>query len=84
MVAYILIPGMAIAGYAAAPFWVVLFGVAGIASEGWWIKLRQFYLRPRPSWSAKITTYFVTGILANIGLSALAYGAGRLARALTS
>jgi hypothetical protein len=81
MLTYILLAIMAAAGYAAAPWWVVLLGVAGIASEGWWAKLPWLH-RPGPAWSAKITTYFVSGLLANVGVSALAYGAGRLARAM--
>ena len=76
MLAYVIVPAMAVAGYAGAPLWVILFGVAGIASEGWWSKLQLL----RQPWSTKVTAYFVTGILGNIVLSAISYGAGRMVR----
>ena len=81
MLAYVIVPAMAVAGYAGAPLWVVLFGVAGIASEGWWSKLQLLRQQPRQPWSTKVTAYFVTGILGNIVLSAISYGAGRIVRA---
>ena len=82
MLAYGIIAAMAVAGYLAAPAWIVLLGVAGAISEGWWRKLW-----PRPNealsaWSSKTWTYFVTGILASIGLSAIGYNLGRLTRHL--
>ena len=81
MLAYVIISAMAIAGYAGAPLWVVLFGVAGIASEGWWSKLQVLRQQPSQPWSTKTKTYFVVGILGNIVLSAISYGAGRIVRA---
>lgn len=82
MLAYLILPVMAAAGYTGFPPWVVLLGVAGIASEGWWAKLDRLRQHPDERWSTKVTAYFVTGILTNIGLSAVAYAAGRLARSL--
>jgi len=82
MLAYVIVPAMALAGYAGAPLWVILFGVAGIASEGWWSKLQLLRQQPRKPWSTKVTAYFVTGILGNIVLSAISYGAGRILRAM--
>ena len=35
-----------------------------------------------PPWSTKITAYFVTGVAASIGLSAVAFYLGRMARVL--
>ena len=81
MLAYVIVPAMAVAGYAGAPLWVVLFGVAGIASEGWWGKLQLLRQQPSQRWSTKVTAYFVTGILGHIVLSTLAYGIGRMVRA---
>lgn len=81
MLAFVIISAMAIAGYAGAPLWVVLFGVAGIASEGWWSKLQLLRQQPSQPWSTKTKTYFVAGILGNIVLSAISYGAGRIVRA---
>lgn len=82
MLAFLIIPLMALAGYAAMPAWVVLLGVAGMADEGWWTKVQQLWRNPRAVWSAKVRAYFVTGVMANIGLSAVAYGMGWAARAL--
>jgi hypothetical protein len=81
MLTFVIISAMAIAGYAGAPLWVVLFGVAGIASEGWWSKLQVLRQQPSQPWSTKTKTYFVAGILGNIVLSAISYGAGRIVRA---
>ena len=81
MLAFVIISAMAIAGYAGAPLWVVLFGVAGIASEGWWSKLQVLRQQPGRPWSTKMKGYFVTGIVGNIVLSAIGYGAGRILRA---
>jgi hypothetical protein len=81
MLAYVILPAMAIAGYLGAPVWLVLFGVAGIASEGWWAKLQRLRQQPRQPWSTKVVAYFVTGILANLALAALSFAAGRLVRA---
>ena len=80
MLAYVIISAMAVAGYAGAPLWVVLFGVAGIASEGWWSKLQSLRQQPSQPWSTKTKAYFVTGILGNIVLSAISYGVGRIVR----
>ena len=81
MLAYVIISAMAIAGYVGAPFWVVLLGVAGIASEGWWSKLQSLRQQPSQRWSTKMKAYFVTGIVGNIVLSAISYGVGRIMRA---
>jgi hypothetical protein len=81
MLAYVIIPAMGIAGYAGAPLWVVLFGAAGIATEGWWSKLQQLWRQPGRPWSTKTTAYFITGVIGNIVLSAISHGIGRLARA---
>jgi hypothetical protein len=81
MLAYVIISAMAIAGYAGAPLWVVLFGIAGIVPEGWWSKLQLLRRQPGQPWSTKTKTYFVAGIVGNIVLSAISYGAGRIVRA---
>ena len=82
MLPYLIIPAMAVAGYLGAPWWVVLLGAAGIVSEGWWLKVQRLRQRPRQPWSTKTTAYFVTGILANIGLSAVSYGIARIVHAM--
>lgn len=81
MLAYVIIPAMAAAGYAGAPAWIVLLGIAGVASEGWWDKLQRLRQQPRQPWSTKTTAYFISGIVGNLTLSLLAYLAGHILRA---
>ena len=72
---------VALAGYAGAPWWwSVVCGGACLTLEGWWDKLNDLRRHGRASWSTKITTYFVTGVLSNVCLAALGYGFGRLLR----
>ena len=82
MLAYAVLAAMTLAGYFAAPVWLVLLGVVGLLSEGWWLKMRRLWQEPRMPWSTKITAYFVTGVAASIGLSAVAFYLGRMARVL--
>jgi hypothetical protein len=53
-----------------------------MADEGWWAKVQQLWRSPRAAWSTKVRAYFVTGLAANVALSAAAYAAGRVVRAL--
>lgn len=81
MVAFGIILCMGLTGYAGAPWWLVLPGAAGLTLSDWWMKLRLLYWEPSAAWSTKTTTYFVTGIVRDIGFTALAFGAGRVVRA---
>ena len=75
---------VALAGYAGAPWWWSLVcGAACLTLEGWWEKLKSMSRHGRASWSTKITTYFITSVLSNVCLAALAYGFGRLVRSWT-
>jgi hypothetical protein len=69
-----------LAGYAGTSWWFVLAGAVALTLDGWWAKLRLLRHEPRMTWSSKITTYFVTGFVTNIGFAAFVYGAGRVAR----
>lgn len=69
-----------LAGYAGTPWWFVLIGAAGLTLDGWWMKLKLLRREPRVAWSSKITTYFVTGIVTNIGFATFVYGLGRMLR----
>jgi hypothetical protein len=81
MVPYAVVFVMAAAGCLGLPAWVVLLGAAGVVSEGWWTQAQRLHRHPRQLWSKKTTAYFVTGILANLAVSAAGYGIGRAARA---
>jgi hypothetical protein len=80
MVAYATIVVLPLAGYFNAPDWLVLAGAAVLTLDGW--GLRGLPPRSRMHWTSKITTYFVTGLVANLILAALAFAAGRALRAL--
>ena len=71
------------AGFAGASWWLVPLAAAGLTIEGWWEKgrllLRQ---QPRVLPSSKIVTYFVTGVVANLGYCALSFLCGRIVRSL--
>jgi hypothetical protein len=80
MLAYTVILVMGAAGYANATAWLIPWGAACLVLDSWkpWRLNRQ----PRISWTSKTTTYFVTGVIADLGLAALGFGAGRLVRTL--
>src|SRR5262245_39999748 len=80
MLTYASILAMGLAGYAGAPWWLVLPGAACLTFDSWGSKLLPLDRHPRVSWSSKTTTYFVTGVCLDIVLAALGFGAGRLAR----
>jgi hypothetical protein len=78
MATYTILLAMAAAGYAGAPGWVVIAGAAGLTFAGW----RPWRLgrKARAAWSSKTRTYFVTGVVMDLVLAALALEAGRLLR----
>jgi hypothetical protein len=77
---------LALAGYMGVPAWTVLAGAACLTLHSWrpWRPGRQWsqWGQPPGTSTSKITTYFVTGVVADLGLAALAFGAGRIVRAL--
>jgi hypothetical protein len=78
MLTYAVIIGMGLAGYWGAPWWLVLAGGVALSLGAWWMKLLQLGL----AWSSKSTTYFVTGVALDIALATVAFGAGRIVRAV--
>jgi hypothetical protein len=80
MVPYGVVLGVALAGYMGAPGWAVLPGAACLTLDGW--RLWRLGRQARGPWTSKATTYFVSGIVADLLLAALAFGAGRMARIL--
>jgi hypothetical protein len=73
---------MGLAGYAGFPWWLVPVGAIALTLGPWWVKLLRMAREPHAAWSSKATTYFVTGVILDIALAALAFGAGRLVRAV--
>lgn len=69
---------VALAGFAGAPLWFALLAAAGLTIDDW---AKMWPLRsPAVTLSAKMITYFVTGILANIFYAAVGYAVGAAAR----
>jgi hypothetical protein len=80
MIAYAVIFALGLAGYMNAPAWLVPAGAACLTLDGW--RLWRLGRQARGPWTSKATTYLVTGIVADLVLAALAFGAGRMARIL--
>lgn len=80
MVTYAIILASCVAGYLQAPGWLVLAGAGCLTLDGW----RGWGVkgRPRINWTSKTTTYFVTGLVLNLLVTAGSFGAGRVARFL--
>ena len=82
MLEYVMLLLVGLAGYADASWWLVPLAAGGLTIEGWWEKARLLRQHPRLPLSSKIVTYFVTGVIANIGFSALSFLCGRVVRRL--
>jgi hypothetical protein len=80
MVTYAVILALWLAGYMNAPAWLVPAGAAALTLDGWrpWRLGRQ----ARGPWTSKVATYFVTGVVTDLVLAALSFGAGRIVRLL--
>jgi hypothetical protein len=71
---------VALAGYVGAPWWFVLLGAAGLTIDGWAMKLKLLRQYPSVPLSTKMVTYFVTGVVTNLGFAALSYVFGGFVR----
>jgi hypothetical protein len=86
MIVSTVVLALALAGYMGVAAWMVLAGAACLTLDSWkpWRAGRHWshWGRPPGAWTSKTTTYLVTGVLADLGLAALAFGAGRIVRTL--
>jgi hypothetical protein len=80
MLTYAVILALALAGYLEVSGWMVPAGAACLTLDAW--RLWRLGPQSRIDWTSKTTTYFVTGVVANLILAALAFGAGRLVHIL--
>ena len=80
MVTYAVTLALGLAGYLEASAWLVLLGAGCLTLNSW----RPWRLGPhsRIDWTSKTMTYFLTGVIANLILSALSFGGGRIVRGL--
>jgi hypothetical protein len=81
MFTYAVILALGLAGYWGGRWWLVLAGAAALTLGAWWTKLLKLTREPRVAWSSKTTTYFVTGVVLDIALATVSFGAGRIVRA---
>ena len=80
MIALGIILLIGLAGYAGLPAWLVLLAATGLTLRDWGAKLLLLLQQPREPWSAKVTTYFITGVIRDLCFAALAYTAGSAVR----
>jgi hypothetical protein len=71
---------LGLAGYSGWPWWMVVPGVGFLTLQSWWVHLLRLGEPDHGSWSKKITAYFVTGILADLVMTATAFSVGRILR----
>jgi hypothetical protein len=74
----VLIVVAALLGWVGAPWWLAPLAGVALTIDAWWAKLAALAGNRGAPWSSKITTYFVTGLVSDIGLATLSYGFGRL------
>jgi len=80
MLEFLILAGVAWAGYAGAAGWWALAGAAAMTATGWWRKIRLLRLHPTVPFSTKMTTYLIVSIGVNLGFAIAALIAGRLVR----
>jgi hypothetical protein len=78
MLEFMIIVILALGGYAGASGWLVLLGAAGLTIDGWAMKLKLLRQYPSVPFSSKMATYFITGVIANLGFAAMSYVLGRI------
>jgi hypothetical protein len=66
------------AGYAGASAWLVVLGAVALSIDASWTRVALWREQAHLPLSNKVITYLVTGVIAALGYSALAYCAGAL------
>jgi hypothetical protein len=77
---FLILAGVAWAGYAQAAGWWVLVGAAAMTLAGWARKIWLLRQHPQVPLSTKMTTYLVVSIGLNVVVATLALIAGRVLR----
>ncbi len=77
---FLILAGVAYAGYAGAAGWWALVGAAAMTVAAWARKIRLLRQHPQVPFSSKMTTYLVVSIAINVAFATLALIAGRFAR----
>lgn len=77
---FLILAGVAWAGYVGAAGWWLLAGAAAMTVAAWGRKIRLLRQHPQVPLSTKMTTYLIVSIGINLGFAIAALIAGRFAR----
>jgi len=80
MLEFLILAGVAWAGYVDATGWWALAGAAAMTAASWARKIRLLRQHPQVPFSTKMTTYLVVSIAINLGFATAALIAGRVVR----
>jgi hypothetical protein len=78
MLEFLILAGVAWAGYADAAGWWLLVGAAAMTVAGWARKIRLLRQHPQVPLSTKMTTYLIVSVGINVAFAVLALIAGRV------
>jgi hypothetical protein len=78
MVEFLILAGVAWAGYAGAAGWWILVGAAAMTVAAWARKIRLLRQHPQVPFSTKMTTYLIVSIAINIVFATVALICGRV------
>jgi hypothetical protein len=78
MLEFLILVGVAWAGYADAAGWWVLIGAAAMTVAAWARKIRLLRQHPQVPFSTKMTTYLIVSVGINVAFAAVALIAGRV------
>jgi hypothetical protein len=84
MLEFLILAGVAWAGYAGASGWWAPLAATAMTVAGWWRKVRLLRQHPQVPFSTKMTTYLVVSIAINLGFAIASLLIGRAARLLLS
>ena len=80
MLEFLILVGVAWAGYIGAAGWWALAGAAAMTAATWARKIRLLRQHPTVPFSTKMTTYLIVSIAINLGFAVATLIAGRFVR----
>ncbi len=79
---YLVLALLLAGGFVGAGGWFVLFGALGLTIDGWWPRIWLLRQASGEAASTKVITYFVTGVVTDLGFAAVSYLCGWFVAAL--
>jgi hypothetical protein len=79
---FLILAGIALAGYAGWSAWWVIPAAAAMMVGSWWRKVQLLRQHPQVPFSTKMTTYLVASIGINLGFATASLVLGRAVRLL--